>query len=561
MPITLAISGKPPFEVDAETITIGSDPAGTIALPGHGQIKPRHAQIRRVAGRWLVEAREAESIQVGNEPPARVHWLQPGDVIRLSSNGPDLVFQPPPGRPIPVAAPMNRQAGKSSESAIPVARPVPVAQPVPVAPPRTPPAPPPPAGPDPFAIEPVELASLKTAPTRDERLRVKPPPLPGERKPAPEPPKQRKKISPALGLGAGVLGAGVVAVAVWAIAFRGGPDSDETPRKTRPSEERDERPAVKKRKKTVENEKPANVAAAPADEKSRPAEIKPERPPGKSPAVSTAPAVFSNPERYLYAVVVRDAAEERPFRLGTAWAVAPQRLVTSAAVALAIEDLQKAGLTAVVAPAGGADEISVTGIRVPPAYRQAFDEAGAARAQLDEAQPGPPSSKQRKPAESAPSDDTKMAQARLDRAYASQARNDIGVLEVEQRLVHLLKPSLGAPVSAGDRLRLAGLPFPVDDYRSAEAGSPGRVEQYSFTLAPGAGGKVDPLNLTLDFSGELARRNWSGSPILNSAGKVVGVYSRPLAGSDAGSGADAAGTTSHAVTPIARLRDIAPELQ
>jgi hypothetical protein len=50
MPITLAISGKPPVEVDAESITIGSDPAGMIALPGDGRIKPRHALIRRVAG-------------------------------------------------------------------------------------------------------------------------------------------------------------------------------------------------------------------------------------------------------------------------------------------------------------------------------------------------------------------------------------------------------------------------------------------------------------------------------------------------------------------------------
>jgi hypothetical protein len=559
MPITLAISGKPPFEVDAETITIGSDPAGTIALPGDARIKPRHAQIRRVAGRWLVEAREAESIQVGNEPPARVHWLSPGDVIHLGANGPDLVFQPPPGSAIPAAAPKNLQAGKSSVSAIPIARPVPVAQPVPVAPPRTPQAPALPAGPDPFAMEPVELASLKTAPVRDDRLRVKPLPAPGARKPAPEPPPQRKKISPALAIGAGVLALGVVAATVWAIGFRGGPDSDERPGKSRPAEEGDGRPAVKKRKK--KEEKPATVAASSAEEKTRPAEFNPDRPAGKSPAASTQPAAFSNPEQFLYTVVVRDADEEQPFRLGTAWAVAAQRLVTSAAVALAIEDLQTAGLTVVVARADGANEISVTGIRVHPAYRQAFDEAGAARVQLDAARPDPPSSKKRKPAEGAPADETKTAQARLDRAYAAQAQNDIGVLEVEQRLLHLLKPSFVAPVTAGERLRLAGLPFPVDDYRAAEAGAAGRIEQYSFTLAPGTGGKFDPRNLTLDFSGALAHRNWSGSPILNAAGKVVAVYSRPLTAGGGSPDADTGGTTSHAITPIARLRDIAPELQ
>jgi len=95
MAIALAISGKPLLEVDAESITIGSDPAGVVTFSGDERIKPRHAVIRRVAGRWLVEVREAESIQVGDSEPARVHWLNAGDVIRLVENGPEITFQPP----------------------------------------------------------------------------------------------------------------------------------------------------------------------------------------------------------------------------------------------------------------------------------------------------------------------------------------------------------------------------------------------------------------------------------------------------------------------------------
>ena len=56
MAIALAISGKPLLEVDTELITIGSDPSGIVALTGDDRIKPRHAVIRRVAGRWLVRS-------------------------------------------------------------------------------------------------------------------------------------------------------------------------------------------------------------------------------------------------------------------------------------------------------------------------------------------------------------------------------------------------------------------------------------------------------------------------------------------------------------------------
>jgi hypothetical protein len=104
MAIALAISGKPLLEVDSESITIGSDPTGIIAIAGDDRIKPRHAVIRRVAGRWLVEVREAESIQVGDSEPGRVHWLNPGDVIRLVENGPEITFQPANTKPAPPPA-------------------------------------------------------------------------------------------------------------------------------------------------------------------------------------------------------------------------------------------------------------------------------------------------------------------------------------------------------------------------------------------------------------------------------------------------------------------------
>jgi hypothetical protein len=201
MAIALAISGKPVLEVDAETITIGSDPAGTIALTDDDRVKPRHAVIRRVAGRWLVEASEGDSIQVGDSEPARVHWLNAGDVIHLIENGPEITFQPPrqegaasvvpliPAAPTPLAAPI----GPAAKMDLPplfdsLFEPIAKTGVTPIPPPRVPalwetpavsPSRQPDArkrrenGPSPKKIKPVEIAGLNPQPVAEE-LSVRP---------------------------------------------------------------------------------------------------------------------------------------------------------------------------------------------------------------------------------------------------------------------------------------------------------------------------------------------------------------------------------------------------
>lgn len=79
---------------DDEPIWVGTDAACTVRLPEDGRVQPRHARVRRTAGRWLVESLGDWPVQVGSGPPSRLGWLTPGDVIRLSASGPDLVFQP-----------------------------------------------------------------------------------------------------------------------------------------------------------------------------------------------------------------------------------------------------------------------------------------------------------------------------------------------------------------------------------------------------------------------------------------------------------------------------------
>ena len=94
MPITLAIHGRPPITVGEEEISLGSDPNCLVSFTDVEEIKPNHAVIREIGGKWLIEAREADSLIVGDAKPARVHYLKPGDVIRLTENSPPVTFQP-----------------------------------------------------------------------------------------------------------------------------------------------------------------------------------------------------------------------------------------------------------------------------------------------------------------------------------------------------------------------------------------------------------------------------------------------------------------------------------
>ncbi len=253
-------------------------------------------------------------------------------------------------------------------------------------------------------------------------------------------------------------------------------------------------------------------------------------------------------QRSLYAVLVRDADGKRMYRLGTAWAVAPRRLVTSGAVVMAIEELQSSGLTAIVLPAGGKQEIRVTGMRVHPAYTQAVAEAAALSKGGDE------------PEDSSPAE-AQAVRDKLARAYSTQTKCDLGVLETGPFPAQVLPWEASPPrASPEEHFVLVGLPFAIDEYRPADGARTNRAAQSEGSLSSaGAASVSGPL--TMDFSRDVANRNWSGSPVLNSGGAVVGVYSRPLEEAEPGTSAPATRFSSHAVTPIGRLTDFAPELR
>ncbi len=79
---------------DSDTIGIGRSPDNQVAFPNDTRVAPRHAIIRLVSGRWIVEACDGWAIRIGNGRPTQFGWINPGDVIRLTESGPELVFEP-----------------------------------------------------------------------------------------------------------------------------------------------------------------------------------------------------------------------------------------------------------------------------------------------------------------------------------------------------------------------------------------------------------------------------------------------------------------------------------
>lgn len=94
MPIKLAITGRPLVVLDETCITLGSAAGCSVTFDDLPEVRPKHAVIRSVAGRWLLEVRDAKSILIGGSEPKRLHWLAPGDVFRLSENAPLMTFEP-----------------------------------------------------------------------------------------------------------------------------------------------------------------------------------------------------------------------------------------------------------------------------------------------------------------------------------------------------------------------------------------------------------------------------------------------------------------------------------
>ena len=126
MGITLELPSGQRVAVEASTILVGRDPACNVALPDEDRIRPRHATIKRVANRWMIQSEGDWLLQVGSGVPGGKCWLNPDDVIRLTEAGPNIVFMPTVEQdqnrrhasfdtPAPAGRPANMRASQATD--------------------------------------------------------------------------------------------------------------------------------------------------------------------------------------------------------------------------------------------------------------------------------------------------------------------------------------------------------------------------------------------------------------------------------------------------------------
>ncbi|MDB5346796.1 MAG: hypothetical protein JWP89_5173 [Schlesneria sp.] len=588
MSIRLEIDGQAVVEFEEENILLGSDPACTVPfLPATG-LAPKHAVIRKIAGRWIVEVRGGDSIQVGDAEPTRMHWLNPGDIIRLTDAGPSVQFEPPQRATKPAARrssaeiPVQPKSARRSSAEIPV-------QPKPATRPKSETI-------DSFQLskpksismptfdQAVELDTVKSKPQPKSTPSVEP--VEFNEAPTPEmrPLPALGKSSPWLGTAATaastgprdrarrrlwmqVGGAAVLAIAVIVFLISGRnpsrtrpdstPSTDSTTASTRapnvPIPQAS--PSVPREKTTPEGPvkesetKPDSIASKPVDPATQSLVTIP-TPPSKStpkPPSATLVAVRDG----VYTVFAKLPEREVYYRLGTAWAASKRHLVTSGAVAVAVEGLKSEGASIVVSQPFQERPIVIKGARMHSAYSTAVQRAAAAKARMaDESST---------PAKGADDQEDTPA-AEFAKALATQARFDLGVLDIEagQRLPTFLKMQTGdmADVSKADFL-LVGFPFAENQSQTEGVHKTGDVKERVSTRNSAVKNESD-LSLTMKFTGEVADEIWSGSPVFDRSQRVIGVYSRPAMPAQEN---ESVQKRRHAIIWLGRLREFASDLE
>lgn len=92
------------LQFETDSVGIGSATDNLIALPGDARLAPRHAVLKSVNGRWILEVLDGCPVRIGDGRPVRFAWLNTGDVIHLTETGPELQFEAPPSPAPQVAA-------------------------------------------------------------------------------------------------------------------------------------------------------------------------------------------------------------------------------------------------------------------------------------------------------------------------------------------------------------------------------------------------------------------------------------------------------------------------
>jgi hypothetical protein len=109
MAITIELPSGERVSVSKDIAVFGSDERSDVRLAG---LEPRHAQIRKVASRWLIESLGAWTLRIRNGDAARMAWLRSEDLITLTPGGVRIIFEPKAAVQTPRTSVVERKSRK-----------------------------------------------------------------------------------------------------------------------------------------------------------------------------------------------------------------------------------------------------------------------------------------------------------------------------------------------------------------------------------------------------------------------------------------------------------------
>ena len=112
MSIVIRTSDNQTLTFEKEIIRVGCSERSDVRF-SRDQVASEHAELQKIGGRWLIKSVSDDNVHVDGKPAGRMIWLQPGDSVRINSEGVGFVFQPP--EPAVAARPGS---GKSSSTKV-----------------------------------------------------------------------------------------------------------------------------------------------------------------------------------------------------------------------------------------------------------------------------------------------------------------------------------------------------------------------------------------------------------------------------------------------------------
>ena len=250
------------------------------------------------------------------------------------------------------------------------------------------------------------------------------------------------------------------------------------------------------------------------------------------PADNTDPDVLSLDElieRSLYVLVVANPEEETAFRVGTCFAIASQKLATTASVASAMKAFQQNGFPeAYLVGAHDSQQLKLQSTTIHPQYVVAQTQARAAQNEYDsifnqvEAEPPQP--------DQIDAIEQKLLSAKVKAIEAMDRQSvfDVAVITTESKLPHWLSGlKKGSSLRPNLKLKIHGLAYDAQD-PFFDPDEPLNVSSLTGRAQLTAKIADDvPPRMTARTSADHIEDAYVGSPVFGSQGEVIAVYSRP----------------------------------